>query len=387
MRALPVLAAIAIVVGGCSDGTSTSTSEAATTTATVEPQATSSTVPPTTSTTTTATSDAPQTSTTSTTAVETTTTTAGTPVSGPTVASVVASVEAEYQEWWDYYAEKPRGTVGPIELVCDREGPVSFGDVLYCEATPLEEREYYPDPFPIGIIVTGDDGSRSYQRGDLETWYAEAGGDHFCRDLHYLTGSHPRAYFGAVAYWFQEGRPDRMDADRDGIPCETVYSLSDIDGVWAGTPREEVTGIHFGYITDLTETGSGVEITIDYAYFLGGLEADLAAEAAGEIAPGEGVPNDYFIVNENPRLRTFRLAPDAAISLVDVDAESFEAQVDVDRWVDLFAEAKRCIAADWPSDCHRLGGEGWLWFGGGSLPYWIQLDGTTVVRIEEQYLP
>lgn len=41
----------------------------------------------------------------------------------------------------------------------------------------------------------------------------------FCRDLKAL------GYYAwdAIAYWLAEGAPDRMDADRNGIPCETVF--------------------------------------------------------------------------------------------------------------------------------------------------------------------
>ena len=46
----------------------------------------------------------------------------------------------------------------------------------------------------------------------------------FCRDLDAM--GYP--YDDAVAYWFLEGSPDRMDADRNGIPCETVYPSTDI---------------------------------------------------------------------------------------------------------------------------------------------------------------
>ena len=46
----------------------------------------------------------------------------------------------------------------------------------------------------------------------------------FCRDLE------PAGYSfsGAVAYWVREGARDRMDADRNGIPCETLYSTEEI---------------------------------------------------------------------------------------------------------------------------------------------------------------
>jgi hypothetical protein len=47
--------------------------------------------------------------------------------------------------------------------------------------------------------------------------------DKFCRDLFPLF-----TYADAYEYWEWEGRPDRMDADRNGIPCETVYPAEEI---------------------------------------------------------------------------------------------------------------------------------------------------------------
>lgn len=46
-----------------------------------------------------------------------------------------------------------------------------------------------------------------------------------CRDLH----DDGWGFRSAVRYWLQEGSPQRMDADRDGIPCETVYAASQVD--------------------------------------------------------------------------------------------------------------------------------------------------------------
>ncbi len=45
----------------------------------------------------------------------------------------------------------------------------------------------------------------------------------FCRDLYPLY-----RYADAYEYWEWEGKPDRMDADRNGIPCETVYPADEI---------------------------------------------------------------------------------------------------------------------------------------------------------------
>lgn len=50
----------------------------------------------------------------------------------------------------------------------------------------------------------------------------------FCRDL----GPQGYSYEQAVAYWIAEGRPQRMDADRNGIPCETVFAADEITAYW-----------------------------------------------------------------------------------------------------------------------------------------------------------
>jgi len=49
--------------------------------------------------------------------------------------------------------------------------------------------------------------------------------DLFCRDLEPMGYS----FAEAIAYWLREGAPDRMDADRNGIPCETIYPAVEIE--------------------------------------------------------------------------------------------------------------------------------------------------------------
>ena len=67
------------------------------------------------------------------------------------------------------------------------------------------------------------------------------GSGKFCRDVlnpdiglsQWLTDPALR-HFGAVLYWFEEGRPDRMDADRNGIPCETLVDAGIVADFWNG---------------------------------------------------------------------------------------------------------------------------------------------------------
>jgi hypothetical protein len=49
----------------------------------------------------------------------------------------------------------------------------------------------------------------------------------FCRDIAARGGS----FTTAALYWISEGAPERMDADRNGIPCETVYPSDEIEAL------------------------------------------------------------------------------------------------------------------------------------------------------------
>jgi hypothetical protein len=67
----------------------------------------------------------------------------------------------------------------------------------------------------------------------------------FCRDLHAAGYS----YAEAVAYWVREGSPDRMDAARNGIPCETVWPATNVMDFW-GDPLPTTTILPQRYEVD-----------------------------------------------------------------------------------------------------------------------------------------
>jgi hypothetical protein len=80
---------------------------------------------------------------------------------------------------------------------------------------------------PCGTVYDPDDVS-AYWRGREPLEHGLAGGL-FCRDLMAMGYT----YTEAVIYWWLEGVPDRMDADRNGIPCETVYPRGDVLTFWS----------------------------------------------------------------------------------------------------------------------------------------------------------
>ena len=121
-----------------------------------------------------------------------------------------------------------------------------------------------------------------------------------------------------------------------------------------------------GFIKRVWVDGGTRRLEIDYAEMLTGAAADAAAVAAGLINPGEHVDNDYFISNVNPALRAFIVSPvatffdDTGVTGVPITWETF-----LGYWTGDPTDAAHKRAAPW----------------------WIERDGTTVVKVNQQYLP
>jgi hypothetical protein len=141
-----------------------------------------------------------------------------------------------------------------------------------------------------------------------------------------------------------------------------------------GTPLpakgELEDGRHFGFIRAVHPTERTIEF--DLAYWLSGEEANQAyQEATGDTGP---VPNDHFVVNDNPRLRELALAPDLRLVLLDWNQccdTFFEGDLD------LFAQAIDEQADVLDGDVVYRGVSQW----------WITVENGLVTRIEEQYSP
>ena len=128
-------------------------------------------------------------------------------------------------------------------------------------------------------------------------------------------------------------------------------------------------GRHFGFIESVDIRSLPGTMVFDLALFLTGDEANQAAAEHGDETP---VPNDYYIVNDNPRLRTLIVSSDIRILLLDwrhCCDRLFPA--DPDRFQDSFFQNT------YPAGNYK----------GKFSTYWVTVNGGVVTAIEEQYLP
>ena len=126
----------------------------------------------------------------------------------------------------------------PGRATCEFEGPLADWQAILCYYLPDDPGEFGG----IHVVVFGD-GRYAWALGECcggGPWAEHYASGLMCKDLVKPPSDqmeHPDSYhlsYGlAVWYWVAERRPDRMDADHNGIPCETVYPKSDVDKYWA----------------------------------------------------------------------------------------------------------------------------------------------------------
>ena len=129
----------------------------------------------------------------------------------------------------------------------------------------------------------------------------------------------------------------------------------------------------FGYIKKVTEKSGKDFLVIDYAQWLTDKAASKAATEDGFIARGQEVENDYYIRNNNPKLRTFEIDPSVKITMktwkMDQTGQVGPKSITLAQFKNIYTSAD--------SNSEVLTG----------APYWIELKNNKVTSITEQYIP
>jgi hypothetical protein len=125
-------------------------------------------------------------------------------------------------------------------------------------------------------------------------------------------------------------------------------------------------GRHFVYVKSATTSDDGqTRVRFDLAYFLTGEEGEQAAADHDD-----EFTNDYYIVNDNPRLRTLPLADEVEVGYIP-GSQCCELQAwIIEDWLEAIGLSTN------PSD-----------YPGKNVPWWFTVEGGEIVRIEQQYLP
>jgi ligand-binding sensor domain-containing protein len=120
------------------------------------------------------------------------------------------------------------------------------------------------------------------------------------------------AYAEAVAYWIAIGRPARMDADGNGLPCESVFPAQEVDAFYHPADLDRTSG---RFCRDLSAAGVPLQEAIAY-WLLEGAPARMDADGNG--IPCETVypPEDFAALF--PLVSNWRSFTNAN-QIVDVD--------------------------------------------------------------------
>jgi len=126
------------------------------------------------------------------------------------------------------------------------------------------------------------------------------------------------------------------------------------------------------YFVQLTDIQGGEEgpllLQYDLAYFLTGEEANQAAEDRGLETP---VPNDYFIVNDNPKLRLTPLEGVYSVKYIpEGSGLSSPVKAHESQFLGWMGET---VQTDFPP-------KDTSW-------WWVTIENGSVTKIEQQYLP
>lgn len=96
-------------------------------------------------------------------------------------------------------------------------------------------------------------------------------------------------YSEAVIYWTTHGLPEALDADKNGIPCETVYSEREVTLYWGATgPEADGSCPSAPTLLAALRATPQLDEATGYPGVLGQIQCALPFATAFDTSPGDG---------------------------------------------------------------------------------------------------
>ncbi|WP_303311840.1 hypothetical protein [Hymenobacter sp. BT730] len=166
---------------------------------------------------------------------------------------------------------------------------------------------------------------------------------------------------------FASCRSTEQESDNGGA-TETVPAA--VKGEVSTTETVGETGRNHAYIKRFYQDKGRYYVTADYIQFLNGEAAIAAAKRKGDaeltVQNGDSVYsvfNDYYIVNDDPRQRTFPLSEQAVLTVWDRTADLHQKTITAEQ---LQAKSPELLAA---------------------TPFIIETKQGVIISLTEQYIP
>jgi hypothetical protein len=130
--------------------------------------------------------------------------------------------------------------------------------------------------------------------------------------------------------------------------------------------------VQYGYVRSLVRSGVRYRMRFDPALWLSGATANRAAVEDGAIAPGDTVPNDYYIRNESRKQLTYTVLPNAHVTVVTYSGGSGLRSTRI-----AVSELAAIVQGRNPKKraLYRY------------LGYWARIAGDRVTALDQQYQP
>lgn len=159
-----------------------------------------------------------------------------------------------------------------------------------------------------------------------------------------------------------------QESEKSDDSAETTQSQAD-DAEEEPATSKTKTIKQFCFINSVISKNNTTYLSADYAQWFVGQTAIKAARADGAIGANDTPDNDYYIRNNNPKLRELEIDSSVAISISKSPGEISQRSVSLKEFEDIFNNSDPDFESTRQS------------------PYWLVLKNNKITKITQQFIP